>query len=897
MLLPAAIAALSGLGQIGLAQRVPVPEVTVPAIVVQSTDLGHSNSRRLLHVSVSLALGNAAGLEAFGDSVSDPKSPNYGQFITPEEVGWRFGMSQTQVKKVVAYLTASGFKIKEIGANRMTIIADCTVAQAETAFKTSIHDFDSVAPDFPSAPRFQSAVVLGVPTEKHFSFTQPLTLPKELDNLVIDVAGLEDYTRPQPRVLNPTQTRGLYGLSTMFGGGSQGQGRTIAISNFDGYRLTNVPLYYSQYALPLPAGGAGSNITVKTISGGAGSGTAQGEGDLDIQMVLGMAPLCNFVIYDGGGSDLIGTLTQEVNDNSADVISESYGWNLPASTATSAHNLHLSMTAQGITYMAASGDSGTTLEPYSYPDYDPDVLMVGGSIASVNGSNQRTTEVGWSLSGGQGGGGGWSTNTATFNVLPSWQHGTGVPTTINKRLVPDVALNAAGSGSGAYFFYLNGSLSSGFVGTSFASPVFAGSLGVAEQNIISQGGLPANGVGKRRFGRIQDLIYSQNGRSDVWFDITSGNIGNLPNGSAANAGPGWDFVSGFGAINFGAFVGTQVSVSIPAAPTGLAATAGNAQASLTWTASAGAMSYNVKRATTSGGPYSTVGSPSTTSFTNTGLTNGTTYYYVVTAVNSAGESGNSNQASATPNLSIPTAPTGLAATAGNAQASLTWTASSGATSYNVKRSTTSGGPYSTVGSPSTTSFTNTGLTNGTPYYYVVTAVNSAGESGNSSQATATPSAGGSQQLLLNPGFESGTANWTMSAGVLNSSASEPTHSGTNDAWMCGYGSTHTDTVYQTVTIPSNVSSATLTFWVHIDSAETTTSIAYDKASIQIRNTSNAVLSTLATYSNLNKASGYVQKTFDVSAFKGQTIRVYVTASEDASLQTSFVFDDFAVTTH
>ncbi|AIE87663.1 protease pro-enzyme activation domain-containing protein [Fimbriimonas ginsengisoli] len=863
----------------------------------QSTDLGHSNPQRLLHVSVSLPLGNSAGLEAFCDSVSNPKSPNYRQFITPEEVGRQFGVTQTQMQKVVDFLSASGFKIKQIGANRMTILADCTVAQAEAAFKTSIHDFNSVAPGVSVAQKLQSGQLFDIPTERHFSFTKPLTLPTTLQNLVIDVAGLEDYTRPQPRVLTPTQTRGLYGLANMYAGGSQGQGRTIAISNFDGYRLSNVPLYYSQYSLPTPAGGAGSNITVKTISGGAGSGTPQGEGDLDIQMVLGMAPLCNFEIYDGGGSDLIGTLTREVNDNTADVISESYGWNLPASTATSAHNLHLSMTAQGITYMAASGDSGTTLEPYSYPDYDPEVLMVGGSIASVNASNQRTSEVGWSLSGGQGGGGGWSTNTASFNVLPSWQHGTGVPTNINKRLVPDVALNAAGSGSGAYYFYLNGTLSSGYVGTSFASPVFAGSLGVAEQNIIAQGGLPANGSGKRRFGRIQDLIYSQNGRSDVWFDITSGNNGNLPNGSASNAGPGWDFVTGFGAINFGAFVTTQVSVTVPAAPTGLAATAGNAQASLTWTASAGATSYNVKRATTSGGPYTTVGSPTTTSFTNTGLTNGTTYYYVVTAVNSAGESGNSNQASATPNVSLPAAPTGLTATAGNAQASLTWTASTGATSYNVKRATTSGGPYSTVGSSSTTSFTNTGLTNGTTYYYVVTAVNSAGESGNSNQATATPSAGVSQQLLLNPGFESGAANWTMTSGVLNNTSSQPAHGGSYDAWMCGYGSSHTDSVYQTVTIPSNVTSATLTFWVHIDTAETTTSVAYDTASVQIRNSSNSLLTTLATYSNLNKATGYVQKSFDVSAYKGQTIRVYVTATEDASLQTSFVFDDFALTTH
>jgi fibronectin type 3 domain-containing protein/regulation of enolase protein 1 (concanavalin A-like superfamily) len=184
------------------------------------------------------------------------------------------------------------------------------------------------------------------------------------------------------------------------------------------------------------------------------------------------------------------------------------------------------------------------------------------------------------------------------------------------------------------------------------------------------------------------------------------------------------------------------AITISAAPSGLAASGGDAQVVLSWTAASGAASYNIKRATVNGGPYTTVATGVTsTSYTNTGLANGTTYYYVVSGTNAGGESANSTQVSATPFGPPPAAPTGLTATAGNAQVALSWTASSGATSYNVKRATVSGGPYTTVATGVTaTSYTNTGLTNGTTYYYVVSAVNSSGESANSTQASATPSA-------------------------------------------------------------------------------------------------------------------------------------------------------------
>jgi fibronectin type 3 domain-containing protein len=183
-------------------------------------------------------------------------------------------------------------------------------------------------------------------------------------------------------------------------------------------------------------------------------------------------------------------------------------------------------------------------------------------------------------------------------------------------------------------------------------------------------------------------------------------------------------------------------VAVPAAPKGVSATAGNGQVVLSWSASAAAVSYIVRRATTNGGPYSQVGAPTAATYTDSGLTNGTKYDYVVAAVNSAGTSGNSAQVSATPTapVGVPVAPTGVSATAGNVQVVLTWSASAGATSYVVRRATVSGGPYSQVGAPTDTTYTDSGLTNGAKYFYVVAAVNSAGTSGNSAEVNATPTA-------------------------------------------------------------------------------------------------------------------------------------------------------------
>ena len=234
-----------------------------------------------------------------------------------------------------------------------------------------------------------------------------------------------------------------------------------------------------------------------------------------------------------------------------------------------------------------------------------------------------------------------------------------------------------------------------------------------------------------------------------------------------------------------------------------------------------------------------------------------------------------------------TNPGSKSGTVGSAIASFTLSATGGTTPYTW--SATGLPPGVTIGS-------TTGTVSGTPttagtYNVTATATGSGGSGSGSTSFTFTISGGGggcSGQRLGNPGFETGTASpWSASAGVIDSSASQPARSGSWKAWLDGYGSTHTDTLSQSVSIPAGCG-ATLAFYLHIDSAETTTSAAYDRLTVQIGST------TLATYSNLNKASGYTLRSFNVSAFAGQTVTVSFTGTEDSSLQTSFVIDDTAL---
>ncbi|HEY2498559.1 MAG TPA: hypothetical protein VGK24_15970 [Candidatus Angelobacter sp.] len=326
----------------------------------------------------------------------------------------------------------------------------------------------------------------------------------------------------------------------------------------------------------------------------------------------------------------------------------------------------------------------------------------------------------------------------------------------------------------------------------------------------------------------------------------------------------------------GGFTGS-VSLSASGLPSGVTATFGTnpttTSSSVTFTASS--------TATTGTSTVTITGTSGTLSHT-------TTISLTVTGV-------------ATPNFSLSASPSSLTVKQGTSGSStITETPSGGFTgSVTLSASGLPSGVTAAFGTNPTTStsvLTFTASSTATVGTSTVTVTGTSGTLTHTTTISLTVSSSATaSNLIVNGGFETGTATpWTLTAGVLNNSTAEPAHTGAWDAWLDGYGTTHTDSATQTVTIPSTAVSANLTFWLHIDTAETTTTTAFDKLTVQVLNSSNTVLATLGTFSNLNKAAGYQQHTFSVLNFKGQTVKIRFTGTEDTSLQTSFVLDDIAL---
>ncbi|MFI1539565.1 glycoside hydrolase family 9 protein [Streptomyces anandii] len=211
----------------------------------------------------------------------------------------------------------------------------------------------------------------------------------------------------------------------------------------------------------------------------------------------------------------------------------------------------------------------------------------------------------------------------------------------------------------------------------------------------------------------------------------------------------------------------------------------------------------------------------------------------------------------------------------------------------------------TAGANSTLTVTTDSTTPAGSYPVTIKGTAASGSHTTTYTLTVNTPAGGctAAQLLGNPGFEKGSSSapWTATSAlgfdpITKSTSTEPAHSGSWEAWFNGNGTADTDTIAQTVTVPSGCATATLSYWLHIDTTENTTTATPDTLSVKVRNPSGGVLGTLASYSNLNHNTGYTRHTVDVSSYAGQTITLQFTGTETDTFggTTSFVVDDTAL---
>jgi hypothetical protein len=520
---------------------------------------------------------------------------------------------------------------------------------------------------------------------------------------------------------SPSQILSAYGFNLI---SENGAGQTIAIIDaYDDPTIKSDLLTFDQnYGL------RAANLTVVNQTGGSLlpspdlSGNWGVETALDVEWAHALAPGANILLVEANSADttdLFAAASWAASQHASldvSVISMSFGAGEYATETIDDNTFKTAATTGGVTFVAGTGDSGY---PASYPAFSPYVVAAGGTSLQLDTNGAYLSETGWSGSGG---------SISTYESQPSYQKGV-VTQSSTRRTVPDVAFDAdSNTGVWIYDSFNNpyGGPWIGIGGTSFASPAWAAIVAITNQ-VRAQSGQSGQTSSLNGFTQTLPGLYKL--PASDFHDITSGFNGRY------SAGPGYDLVTGRGTPIVNQLVFDLAGVG--SVPVGLAATAGERQVTLTWTGKIQTgTTFNIYRGTSPGGEGATpiATGLTTTSFTNTGLTDGVTYYYQVTSVTGGVESGRSSEVSATPILAPPA---NLGATPSAFTVTLGWTAYPGAASYNLYRGTSSGGEVVVATGITGTSFIDTGLSLGTKYYYQVTSVDAGAESARSSEITAT----------------------------------------------------------------------------------------------------------------------------------------------------------------
>lgn len=549
-----------------------------------------ASGSQLLDLSVGLQVQNASALDSMLQSIYDPQSPLYGRYLSPTQFKQLFAPADAQVQQVTSFLQSNGCSVTGVAADNLLIDASCHVSQAQQAFGAQINIYKNGKQTF-------------------FANSSALKIPKRLKKLIASINGLDSskkfhplYSQKQQRPAvgsspvgyGPPALSNAYDFTPLQSAGISGDNQSVAFLELDGFQQSDINTYYQAYNLNHSQNASGNtlatpNITTIKVKNARGiPGESVIEPTLDLEVLLGLAPHANALVYEGADSftpSFNDVLSQIVNDNRAQIVSIS--WEAECESDASLRgewqtvdNILKQGAAQGMSFFAASGDAGaydckdTNLQ-VGVPASDPYVTSVGGTTLSLNADNTYKSEMGWSdildnLHGemGSGSGGGIS----SYWPMPFWQRGPGVINTYSSskpcgagkycRQVPDVAANADEGNANpatADAVYCTVCTLSGWQrvgGTSAAAPIWAAAAVLINQYLQSQG--------KPHMGLASPTLYSLFNSQTLYppfHDVTTGTTNppaafsgvsilnpkvNKSKLTNYRAGPAYDLVTGLG---------------------------------------------------------------------------------------------------------------------------------------------------------------------------------------------------------------------------------------------------------------------------------------------------------------------------------------------------------------
>ena len=537
-------------------------------------------------LALSLPLRNEAELDALLADIYNPASPNFHRYLDVTEFTERFGATQSDYDAVVAWAQNNGLTVTALTPNRRVVDVEGSASVINHAFHINLQRYNDPrhAGRTFHAPDREPTVDLAVPLlaisgleNAQPKVTHLRKAPQAGDASGVVQQGAAESAAIAPRITGsgpnntylPSDMRAAY-----YGSGPlTGAGQTVAVFSYDGYKASDVSLYYSSTgtSTTVPI----NNVLVNNYNGACFGFNANGsinyntcddgEQVLDIVNVIGVAPgLTQVLFYEGNSATDI--LNRMVTDNVAKVISCSWGGGDFGSASTP---IFKQMAAQGQTFLNATGDDGQFNSSTFYPpSLDPNITQVGGTNLNTTGAaGPWASETGWAYSGG-----GYRTTAQGGFAIPSWQQVAGVISSSNQasssyRNAPDVAAEANFDNTTAD----NGTFSGGYGGTSYAAPRWAGFVALANQQAVANG--------KSTLGFLNPTIYNIGTGSSYtanFHDITSGN--NKPTagaGSGFNAVTGYDLVTGWGSPTNALITTLAGDFTLSASPSGLSVGTGS----------------------------------------------------------------------------------------------------------------------------------------------------------------------------------------------------------------------------------------------------------------------------------------------------------------------------------